>query len=62
MNDKYKLPDGGLEVIMMGLAMLEKFGYKYPNIIKNKHFQLASVMYQDLLKKAQYEQVKEYKS
>jgi len=61
MNDKYKLPDGGLEVIMMALAMLEKFGHKFPNIIKGKHYQIASVIYQDLLKKTQYEQ-KEYES
>jgi hypothetical protein len=47
--DNYKIPDGGLEVLLLALQVFEKYGKKYPSIVTDNHFYLASKMARDLL-------------
>lgn len=47
--DNYTIPEGGLEVLLLALQVFEKYGKKYPNIVTDKHFYLASKMARELL-------------
>tara|TARA_R100000406_G_scaffold94993_1_gene88126 strand:- start:1471 stop:1665 length:195 start_codon:yes stop_codon:yes gene_type:complete len=48
-NDEYGLPEGGVEVLLLALQVFEKYGYKYPSIVKDKHYSIASKIQRDLL-------------
>ena len=47
--DNYTIPEGGLEVLLLALQVFEKYGRKYPSIVTDEHFYLASKMARDLL-------------
>lgn len=47
--DNYTIPEGGLEVLLLALQVFEKYGSKYPSIVTDNHFYLASKMARDLL-------------
>ncbi len=47
--DRYDLPDGGIEVILLALQVFEKYGYKYPSIVRDEHYSLARKIQRDLL-------------
>jgi len=47
--DRYDLPDGGIEVLLLALQVFEKYGYKYPSIVRDEHYALASRIQRDLL-------------
>jgi|TARA_R100000995_G_C3419898_1_gene93393 hypothetical protein len=48
-RDKYTLPSGGVEVLLMALEVFEKYGYKYPSIVKEHHYVIAKSIQQNLL-------------
>lgn len=48
-NDEYGLPEGGVEVLLLALQVFEKYGYKYPSIVKDEHYSIASKIQRDLL-------------
>ena len=46
---EYKLPEKGIEVLLLALEIFEKHGYKYPSIVKEEHYKIASKIQRDLL-------------
>jgi hypothetical protein len=47
--DNYDIPEGGLEVLLLALQIFEKYGSKYPTIITDEHYYLASKIQRELL-------------
>jgi|TARA_R100001530_G_C4321425_1_gene155943 hypothetical protein len=47
--EEYKIPKGGLEVLLLALQVFEKYGFKYPSIVTDEHFKIASKMQRELL-------------
>tara|TARA_R100001463_G_scaffold14733_1_gene38652 strand:+ start:6908 stop:7093 length:186 start_codon:yes stop_codon:yes gene_type:complete len=45
----YKVSKEGLEVLLLALQIFEKYGYKYPSIVKEEHYKLANLIQTDLL-------------
>tara|TARA_B100000287_G_C20278137_1_gene640882 strand:+ start:426 stop:626 length:201 start_codon:yes stop_codon:yes gene_type:complete len=48
-KDKYTLNQGELEVLLMALEVFNKYGFKYPNIVKEHHFNIAKGIQEELL-------------
>ena len=46
---KYALPEGGLEVLLLAIEILDKYGYKYPSIVTEDHYKLADQIKRELL-------------
>lgn len=47
--EEYSIPEGGLEVLLLALQIFEKYGYKYPSIVNEEHYKIASKMQRELL-------------
>ena len=47
--EEYKIPKGGLEVLLLALQVFEKYGYKYPSIVNEEHFKIAKTIQRELL-------------
>ena len=47
--EEYSIPNGGLEVLLLALQIFEKYGYKYPSIVKEEHYKIALKMQRELL-------------
>jgi hypothetical protein len=47
--DKYELPEGGYEVLLLALQIFEKYGYKYPSIVNEEHYVVANKIARELL-------------
>lgn len=47
--EEYNIPNGGLEVLLLALQIFEKYGYKYPSIVKEEHYKIALKMQRELL-------------
>ena len=47
--EKYNLPEGGLEVLLLALQVFEKYGSKYPSIVNEEHYRIANRMTRELL-------------
>lgn len=47
--EEYNIPEGGLEVLLLALQIFEKYGYKYPSIVNETHYKIASKMQRELL-------------
>lgn len=48
-KDKYTLANEELEVLLMALEIFNKYGFKYPNIVKERHFEIAKIVQKELL-------------
>tara|TARA_Y100000401_G_C8312507_1_gene220594 strand:+ start:420 stop:623 length:204 start_codon:yes stop_codon:yes gene_type:complete len=48
-RDKYTLTNEELEVLLMALEVFNKYGFKYPNIVKEHHFDIAKGIQKELL-------------
>tara|TARA_B100001939_G_scaffold325027_1_gene317458 strand:+ start:456 stop:656 length:201 start_codon:yes stop_codon:yes gene_type:complete len=48
-KDKYTLNQGELEVLLMALEVFNKYGFKYPNIVKEHHYKIAKGIQEELL-------------
>ena len=46
---KYALPKGGLEVLLLAIEILDKYGYKYSSIVTEDHYKLADQIKRELL-------------
>mgnify|MGYP003112097510 CR=1 FL=1 len=46
---EYKIPEGGLEVLLLALQVFEKYGFKYPSIVTEEHYKIAGDIQRELL-------------
>ena len=60
-NNSYELPEGGVEVGLMALGMLQTFGKKFPNIVKEEHYTIAGEIQRELLARSFDAESNEYR-